>query len=121
MSFKKPVRDRHELLIPAVVAGLLVPDQEDCRAKRVECVERPQWPPSALSPQLAHLRVTGTANFGGVRKTECRAEFHEMPDAVRHIVLLFLGEDIPPISEFIGELDFPRHASSMPYTEYHSP
>src|ERR1019366_7103089 len=78
----------------------------------------PQRPPSALGPQLAHLRITGTANFRAVRETEGRTEFHEMPDAVRHVVLLFLGEGIPPISEFIGELDFPRHAYSMPYTEY---
>jgi hypothetical protein len=32
VSSKKPVRDRHKLLIPAVAAGLLAPDQEDGRA-----------------------------------------------------------------------------------------
>ena len=41
-----------------------------------------------------------------------------MPNGVRHIILLFLGEGVPPISEFIDELDFPRHTYSMPYTEY---
>ena len=41
-----------------------------------------------------------------------------MPNGVRRIILLFLGEGIPPISEFVGELDFPRHTYSMPYTEY---
>jgi hypothetical protein len=34
------------------------------------------------------------------------------------IVLLVLGEGIPPLPEFVGELDFPGHAYSMPYTEY---
>jgi hypothetical protein len=37
---------------------------------------------------------------------------------VRHIILLFLGEGVPPISEFISEFDFPGHTHSMPHTEY---
>ena len=49
-----------------------------------------------------------------MRETEGRAEFHEMPNGVRHIILLFPGKGIPPISKFIGELDFPRHPHSMP-------
>jgi hypothetical protein len=52
-----------------------------------------------------------------VRETEGGTEFDEMPNGVRHIILLFLGEGVPPIPEFIGELDFPRHTYSMPYTE----
>jgi len=52
-----------------------------------------------------------------VRETEGGTEFDEMPNRVRHIILLFLGEGVPPIPEFIGELDFPRHTYSMPYTE----
>jgi hypothetical protein len=47
VAFKKPTRDRHKLLVPAVVAGLLAPNQEDCRAERIECVKRPQRPPRA--------------------------------------------------------------------------
>jgi hypothetical protein len=53
-----------------------------------------------------------------VRETEGGTEFDEMPNRVRHIILLFLGEGVPPILEFIRELDFPRHTYSMPYTEY---
>ena len=53
-----------------------------------------------------------------MRETEGRAEFNQMPNRVGHIILLCLGEGVPPISEFIGELDFPRHIYSMPYTEY---
>src|SRR5580692_678023 len=41
-----------------------------------------------------------------------------MPNGVRHIILLFLGEGVPPFPKFIGELDLPRHSCSMPYTEY---
>ena len=41
-----------------------------------------------------------------------------MPNRVRHIILLFLGEGVPPIPEFIGELDFHATTYSMPYTEY---
>jgi hypothetical protein len=37
---------------------------------------------------------------------------------VRHIILLCLRESVPRISEFVGELDFPWHIHSMPYTEY---
>ena len=102
----------------AVVAGLLAPDQQDCQAERVECVECPQGPPCALSSQLTHLRITGASNFRAVRETEGRTEFHEKPNRVRHIVLLFFGESVPPIPEFVCELDFPRHTYSMPYTEY---
>jgi hypothetical protein len=53
-----------------------------------------------------------------VRETEGRTEFDEMPNGVRDIVLLFLEEGLPPIAEFIGEIDFPRHIYNMPYTEY---
>jgi hypothetical protein len=53
-----------------------------------------------------------------VRETEGGTEFDEMPNRVRHILLLFLGEGVPSIPEFIGELDFPSHSYSMPYTEY---
>src|ERR1017187_2637509 len=70
-----------------------------------------------LGPQLAHLCITGTANFRAVRETERRAKFHEMAHGVRYIILLFQGEAVPPISKFVGELDFPRHTCSMPYTE----
>lgn len=47
--------------------------------------------------------------------TEGGTEFDEMPNGMRHIILLFLGEGVPPIPEFIGELDL--HTYSMPYTE----
>jgi hypothetical protein len=63
------------------------------------------------------LGITGTANFGAVRETEGGTEFHEMPNGVRYIILLVLGEAVPPISKLIGEFDVPRHAYSMPYTE----
>jgi hypothetical protein len=62
--------------------------------------------------------MTGTAHFRAVRETEGRAEFDEKPNGVRHIILLFLREGVPPVLEFIGELDFPSHTHSMPYTEY---
>jgi hypothetical protein len=48
-------------------------------------------------------------------------EFDEMPNGVCHIILLFLREGAPPVPEFVGELDFPRHDYSMPYTEYSLP
>jgi hypothetical protein len=53
-----------------------------------------------------------------MRETEGRTEFDEMPHGMGQIVLLVLGEGIPPLPEFVGELDFPGHAYSMPYTEY---
>jgi hypothetical protein len=37
---------------------------------------------------------------------------------VCHIILLFLGDRVPPILEFIGKLNVPGHNLSMPYTEY---
>ncbi|SPF54690.1 hypothetical protein SBA4_6590001 [Candidatus Sulfopaludibacter sp. SbA4] len=90
VSFKKPVRDWHQSLIPAVVPRFVTPDQEDCRAERVECVERPQRLPGALGSQLAHLWITRTVDFRAVRKTEGRTKFHEVPNGVRHVILLFL-------------------------------
>lgn len=54
-----------------------------------------------------------------MRETEGWTKFDEMSNGVRHIVLLPFGKGIPPIPEFIGELDFPSHSYSMPYTEYH--
>ena len=41
-----------------------------------------------------------------------------MPHGVSHVVLLVFGEAVPPGLEFAGELDFPSHSYSMPYTEY---
>jgi hypothetical protein len=37
-----------------------------------------------------------------VRETEGGTEFHEMANRVRHIILLCLGEGVPPISEFMA-------------------
>jgi hypothetical protein len=56
-----------------------------------------------------------------VRETQGRTEFDEMPNGVRHIILLILGEGAPPIPEFVGEFDFPRHAYSMHPQEENSP
>jgi hypothetical protein len=51
------------------------------------------------------------SNYVGNRE---RTEFDEMPNGVRDVVLLFLGEGVPPISEFVCELDFPRRTHRMP-------
>jgi hypothetical protein len=38
-----------------------------------------------------------------MRETEGGAEFDEIPDGVRHIILLFQGEIVPPSPEFGGK------------------
>jgi hypothetical protein len=53
-----------------------------------------------------------------VWETKRWAKFNEMPNGVRDIVLLLFRDGVPPILEFIGELDFPGHTNSMPFTEY---
>jgi len=118
VSLKYPIHDRGELFVPAIIASLLTPNQEDRRAAWVKSVQRPQRPTATLSSQFAHLRITRTGDFRAVWETKRWAKFNEMPSGVRDIVLLFFRDGVPPILEFIGELDFPGHTNSMPFTEY---
>jgi hypothetical protein len=44
-----------------------------------------------------------------MREPEGGAEFCEKPHRVRDILLLILGEGIPPAPEFVREFNFPGH------------
>src|ERR1035438_6057486 len=85
--FEKPVRHRHKLAVPPVVASFVAGNQKDGGTERVERIERPQGSARALCPKLAHLRVTRAGDFRAVKEAQGRAEFHEMPRRERQIVL----------------------------------
>ena len=48
MLVKEPIRQRHELFIPAVIPGLVAADQEQRRAARIECEQDSIWPSGML-------------------------------------------------------------------------
>src|SRR5207302_3667456 len=51
------VRERNELLIPAVVSRLVAPDQQDRDAARIESVEHPIRAPRVLNTKFAHMSM----------------------------------------------------------------
>jgi len=44
-----------------------------------------------------------------VRESEGSGRFDDTPDRVRHVVPLFREERVPPIAEFLSELDLSDH------------
>jgi hypothetical protein len=66
-----------------------------------------------LNSQFAHMRVTRRGNPGAMGHSQRRAGLLQKTDTEVDALLFSGGKTIPPFAEFIGELNFPRHAPIM--------
>src|SRR5216684_8138272 len=60
MFFQKPIRYRHELFIPTIVAGLVAADQEQRGAAWIKCEQNPIWPSCMLDDEFFHVGMAGS-------------------------------------------------------------
>jgi hypothetical protein len=68
-----------------------------------------------LATQFTHIRKPGaTVNRIGVRPLEMNALLFQKPDGKIHAFLLIGVERVPPLLEFLGELDLIRHDYYIP-------
>src|ERR1022692_174990 len=66
-----------------------------------------------LNAQLPHVRVARRLDPRRMRHLQGRTNLLKESNAEVHALLLGGGQAIPPLTELIGELDFPGHALSM--------
>ncbi len=114
MLLVKLVRNRNELVIPAVIARLVSADEKNSSAQRIKCVKRSQGLATTLSAQFTHLTMTRAVHFGAVRKTKGRAEFGKESNGISDVVLFVIGQRPPPQAKLVSVLDLPGHNSIMP-------
>jgi hypothetical protein len=106
----EPVRQRHELLVPAIVARLVSANQQDRRSTRIERVEHAVRAASMLDTKLAHVRVPGARDAGAMRVAQVRAARFQQSDRGVDGNLLGLREPVPPLAGLVRVLDIPmRH------------
>jgi len=106
----EPVRQRHELLVPAIVAGLVPADQQNRCSARIECVEHTVRTAAVLHAQLAHVRVPRARDAGAVRMPELRSALLEEPHKGPDRFLPGFRQTVPPRAELVRVLDVPlRH------------
>ena len=60
MGIVETVRQRHDMLIPLVIARFLPPQQSQGDPPGIKGVQHPIGPPLMLDAQLAHMAVLGT-------------------------------------------------------------
>ena len=77
MFIEKPIRYRHELSIPAIVAGLVAADQEQRGAAWIKCEQNPIWPSCMLDDEFFHVGMAGSRYVSHVRAPERGAEFFQ--------------------------------------------
>src|ERR1035441_6332909 len=105
----QPVCYRDEHVVPSVVARLVATDEQQCNPARVERVQHAIWLPAVLDAQLAHVVVLGLCDAGAIREPKPHGMLLQQLHAGAHIFLFFRREAVPPIAEFIGELDLTFH------------
>jgi hypothetical protein len=65
-----PVGGTYESLIPAVISGLLAPDQQHGLPPGIERVENAIGPTAVLNPEFPHVGVAAVFDPGAVRVPE---------------------------------------------------
>ena len=105
----------HELFIPVRLAGFVSSDQQDRGTPGIEGKENAIGPSLVLATQLAHIRKPGTpVDRIGVRPLEMNGLLFQKADGKIN-TLLFIGvERVPPLLEFLGELDLVGHEYYIP-------
>ena len=66
-----------------------------------------------LDSQFAHIGKIRATNRVCIGPSQGWAVFSEEVYPKSHIVLRILGQPVPPVTEFICELNFPRHVLIM--------
>ena len=112
------VRLRHELFVPPVVSGLVPANKQDANPARVKSIQHPLRTALMLNSQFSHILIPGAVNRVGLWPGECRPGFLQDVNAIGDAVLLFGGQSIPPIPEFIREFDLPDHRDTMTLNTY---
>src|SRR5713226_9029923 len=109
MSFIEPICNRHELFVPSVIASFVSSDQENYGSTRVKGVKDPVWPPGVLNTQLLHVWKAGRTHGVRVRTGERWAAELQESYLLIDVVLLRLGQIVPPGFELVRVFDFPFH------------
>ncbi len=107
------IRFRHKLPIPAGIARLVAANEQNSCAARIERIQNPIWMAFVLDAKFAHIGKIGAMYRVGVGPRKGRALFSEEINRKAHIVLRVLGQPVPPLSELVGELDFPAIKAIM--------
>ncbi len=64
-----------------------------------------------LDSELTHVPVARCFDSGGMGHLQCRSSLGKQSDGKIDAFLLSSIEPVPPLSEFVRELDFPTHLS----------
>src|ERR1035437_4772879 len=109
----------HELFIPTRLAGFVASDQQDRGTPGIEGKENPIGPSLVLTAKFTHIRKPGTpVDRIGVRPLEMNALLFQKADRKVHAFLLIGGKAVPPLLEFLGELDLVGHEYYIPIKLY---
>jgi hypothetical protein len=99
----QPICNRHKDFVPAVIAGLVSPNQQHRIAVRVEGIKDTIGPSFMLNPQFSHVAVLAPETLlllrGGQRNAVLFKKQHYGVDTR----LLFHGQSVPPTFELIAE------------------
>src|SRR5438128_593796 len=99
------VRNRNELLIPAIVARLVAPDEQDRASPWIEGIEDSVGAARLLDSQFLHMRVLRGSHHIRMGAPKGRAVSLQQNDFGVDVLLLVFREAAPPPLKFSGELD----------------
>src|SRR5260370_10720237 len=114
MFVVQPIRYRQKVLVPAALASLISPDEQNCSSARIESEQHAVGPSSMLNPQLLHIGVLRGRYRVHVGPTQGRAEAPKQIHACPYIFLLGLCQPDPPHTKLIGVLYFPFLPRNIP-------
>ena len=117
MPIEQIVGNRHKLLVPVWIAGLVAAEQKQRRAPRIKRIQHPQVAFLHFAPQLLHVGVAGSGNHVGMRPGQRRAALLQQFNLGADLDLFIFGKGVPLGLKLAGELDLPCHVETSPYKE----
>src|SRR5882724_3763697 len=113
MLVVQSIRYRNKFVIPAIISGLVTPDQQDRTAPRVEGKEHSIGPSRMLHTKFFHIRMARRVDEVSMGTWKSRADFLKQDHLGVHVHLFSFAQSIPPNGKLVCMFDLPFHGRNI--------